>query len=454
MKEWAPVEVEAYKTLFESASKGNYDIYVVFLEKGFSLLNKTGRLGFIVPHKFFQAQYGEPLRALITGGSHLGEVVHFGDQQVFESATTYTCLLFLDKTGADSCRFVKVDDLVAWRTGIQPTEGRIPASKITSAGWNFTVGKGAALFEKLREMPVKLKDVAARIYQGPISSRDPVYLFEKSRPGKKKGSTEVFSEELARWVSVESQLLKPVVRSGNIRRYRATPTALVLFPYEVKGPSARLLSPAEMKRGCPLVWTYLNQNKKVLETREKGKFKDPEWYRFGRTQNLGMWEQAKLMLPYMISELSAYLDEGEHYYFINVTTGGYGITSDGSSGSLAYLCGLLNSRLLDFYLKRVSTNFRGGYFAANKQYVEQLPVRRIDFSDPADKARHDRMVSLVQQMLDLHKQLAAAKAPADKERLERQIGATDPEIDRLVYDLYGLSEEEIAIIEGAASSDK
>ncbi|MGH9428834.1 MAG: Eco57I restriction-modification methylase domain-containing protein, partial [Terriglobia bacterium] len=62
MKEWAPLEVEAYKELFASASKGNYDIYVVFAEKGLGLLNKTGRLGFILPHKFFQAQHGEPLR--------------------------------------------------------------------------------------------------------------------------------------------------------------------------------------------------------------------------------------------------------------------------------------------------------------------------------------------------------------------------------------------------------
>ena len=93
MKEWAPTEVEFYKKRYMAASKGNYDIYVVFVEKGLSLLNMRGRLGFILPHKFFNAQYGQPLRELIAEGKHLAKVVHFGDQQVFENATTYTCLI-------------------------------------------------------------------------------------------------------------------------------------------------------------------------------------------------------------------------------------------------------------------------------------------------------------------------------------------------------------------------
>ena len=81
----------------------------------------------------------------------------------------------------------------------------------------------------------------------------------------------------------------------------------------------------------------------------------------------------------MITRLSAYLDSEDHYYFVNVTTGGYGILVDNEKVSLPYLTALLNSSLLDFYLKRVTTDFRGGYFAANKQYIEHLPIRIIDF---------------------------------------------------------------------------
>lgn len=68
--------------------------------------------------------------------------------------------------------------------------------------------------------------------------------------------------------------------------------------------------------------------------------------------------------------------------------------------------------------------------------------------DKADKASHDHMVALVGQMLALHQQLAAAKSAHDKTALQRQIAATDRQIDRLVYALYNLSEEEIRIVEG------
>ena len=86
----------------------------------------------------------------------------------------------------------------------------------------------------------------------------------------------------------------------------------------------------------------------------------------------------------------------------------------------------------------------------SKLYLfQRFPIRTIDFSDPADVARHDRMVELVQSMLDLHN--SPLPAP-DHERtlLARRIEATDRQIDRLVYELYGLTEEEIGIVEAAS----
>ncbi len=81
------------------------------------------------------------------------------------------------------------------------------------------------------------------------------------------------------------------------------------------------------------------------------------------------------------------------------------------------------------------------------QYLVILPIQTINFDNPKDKARHDRMVSFVDQMLDLHKQLSAAKHPQQKTAIQRQINNIDKQIDRLVYQLYGLTDEEIKIIE-------
>jgi len=113
--------------------------------------------------------------------------------------------------------------------------------------------------------------------------------------------------------------------------------------------------------------------------------------------------------------------------------------------SYFYLLGLLNSSLLSAYLKTISTSFQHGYIALNRQYIEQLPIRPINFSDPADKARHEKLVSLVERMLELHKR--SPRLPQEQEMVKREIESTDGRIDKLVYELYGLSEDEVRIVE-------
>ena len=117
-----------------------------------------------------------------------------------------------------------------------------------------------------------------------------------------------------------------------------------------------------------------------------------------------------------------------------------------------YLLGVLNSRLFWFAISNISIPFglRAGEYRYRLiyQYMEKVPIRVIDPSDPADKLRHGRMVKLVEQMLALHQQLAAVRTPPEQTALTRQIAATDTQIDHLVYDLYGLTEDEIRIVEG------
>jgi predicted nucleic acid-binding Zn-ribbon protein len=90
---------------------------------------------------------------------------------------------------------------------------------------------------------------------------------------------------------------------------------------------------------------------------------------------------------------------------------------------------------------------KGGWFSYESRYISNLPIHPIDFSIAEDKAAHDHMVAIVDRIQDLNKQLANAKAPDDKTRLERQIKATDNQINQLVYELYRLTEDEIKIVE-------
>jgi len=85
---------------------------------------------------------------------------------------------------------------------------------------------------------------------------------------------------------------------------------------------------------------------------------------------------------------------------------------------------------------------------AIKAVLSQLPIRAIDFDKQDEKTKHDKMVKCVERMLGLHKKLAAAKIPADRTKIQRQINTTDKQIDNLVYQLYCLTDEEVAIVEG------
>jgi hypothetical protein len=155
-------------------------------------------------------------------------------------------------------------------------------------------------------------------------------------------------------------------------------------------------------------------------------------------------QTSKMLVPDIADHASFALDEAGKYAF----TSGYGITLRSSvEESPKFILCLFNSKVLDFYLKNISTTMRGGFFRYFTQFIEQLPIRRINFSDPADKDLHDRIVKLVDQMLSLHKQLASARTPDEKTRIQRQIDATDHQIAQLVYELYGLKEDEIQIVE-------
>jgi hypothetical protein len=110
----------------------------------------------------------------------------------------------------------------------------------------------------------------------------------------------------------------------------------------------------------------------------------------------------------------------------------------------------LNSSLLTYLHRLVAPPKGNNYFEVKTRITGRLPIRRIDFDIPAEKDRHDRMVSLVQRMLELHKELPAAKTDHAKTNLQRQMDAIDAQIDQLVYELYELTPDEIKIVEGAA----
>lgn len=446
MKEWAPTEVEVYKKKFLSASKGNYDIYVVFVEKGLSLLNKNGLLGYILPHKFFNAQYGELLRSVIVKGKHLKEIVHFGHQQVFENATTYTCLLFLEKGGKDNFSFAKIDDLKAWSTSKEMDSGIISAQSATSNSWNFVVGNNAKLFERLNNNFQKLGDLAT-IFVGIQTSADDIFILDFVK--EVSGKIILKSKSLNSEFEFEPDLFHPLVSGTDVKRYTSfSNRQYLLFPYSIENDSVNLIDYKEIERKYPKIADYLLKNKKTLESREREKMKGSKWYGYIYLKNMAKQSIGKICVPRLVDRLYAAYDGDGNHFLDNVDVGGIILTQENENLELKYLLGLINSKLLQWFFPFVSAPFRGGWYSANKQFLSQIPIRTINFSHPVDKARHDRMITLVTQMLDLNKKLQDARLEQERTMLSRQIEATDAAIDKLVYELYGLTNEEIKVVEG------
>lgn len=344
---------------------------------------------------------------------------------------------------------VGVRDLTAWQEGGGFRKAVLPASKLAMPEWTFSASPHAAVLERVCANNARLADVADRIFQGLVTGADPVFILEK------RGKGFFYSEVLGREVQLEPDLLHPLCKgSVNVRRYEIDHiTKSLLFPYRIAGTKAALIPVGEFAKKYPKCWRYLGENRDALEGRERGKWHHDKWYAFGRSQNLAEMEQEKILTPSIAKRASFTHDLDNFYFFIGSGGGGgggYGITlKPETKESYRYLLALLNSKLLDTIVKSVSSPFANGYYAYNRQYIEQLPIRRIDFSDPVDKSRHDGLVQLVDKMLGLMPKLRTATADSVKAVLQNAVTAADQQIDRIVYELYGLTPDEIALVEGA-----
>jgi len=441
LKEWANLEVEFYKQNYSAASKGNYDIYVVFVEQGLNLLKKDGRLGFILPHKFFNSQYGASLRKIISQGKHLEKIVYFGDQQVFLGATTYTCLLFLSKQGLENFTFQKIHDLRDWSQTYEDNNIQMFSYQASQDGeWNFQVGKIINLMDKLSQYPYKLGNLC-QIFVGTQTSADNVFVLDNCVI--EENYIIGTSQSLGKRVKIELGLTKIFLRGKQIRRYQTPRTTSVLIcPYSISETNCSLLQEEELKQNFPLIMEYLLENRKQLEMREKGKFVNRPWYSFAYPKSMTDFQKLKIIVPDYNNTASFTLDEQGHFYKT-----GYGIIphQDILNLPVFYILGLLNSKLLFKYLLTISTFLRGGYVRFWTQYLSQIPIYTP--TSQSDYSACNRIVQLVEQMLNLHQGLTEAQTPPAKKMIQQQIKATDRQINQLVYQLYELTDEEIDIVE-------
>jgi hypothetical protein len=445
-------QVGFFSKSFVSAT-GNYDIYTLFVEQGLKLLKPGGVLGFILPHKFFQAAYGQGLRKLISDQNVLMEVVNFRDNQIFEQASTYTCLLFLQKNRESTFKYSEVAKLEDPEKQLQIIReheeyrddhiriGKIPKKQITEKPWSFSFGEEAALIEKIKSIGLPLGEVTDRIFQGLKTSADKIYILDVIE--RKTKTIKVHSPHLDRDIELEPNLLKPLIKGGQMQRYLIDETEkVIIFPYR----GLELLGSNYLKEGFPKTWEYLTECRKYLEDREDGKMKGSRWYAYIYPKSLDKFDFQKIITPDIAVSASYCYDSKDKYYFSGGAAGGYGILPK-KDVHPKYLLALLNSRLVDWFHHRGSTRFRGGYFSYESRFIRDLPIRIIDFDNPKEKVLHDDLVKLVNVMLDLRRREQKAEGH-ELDQFKRQIEKTGHEINERVYELYGITEKERKLIEG------
>jgi len=446
-------EADYYREFYQSAF-GSFDIYILFLEQAIKLLKSGGRLGFITSGKFLKADYGKRIQQLLRQQCTVESILDLSAQQVFSEATTYPVIIVLKKgTGDRPLRYTFVPADIDLSKTTQPIDtSTLPTTTtnqeaVVKGIWP-PVAAGDTLLTKLSKNAVPLEELAERIFVGLQTSADKVYILEK-RGESSEGISKVYSHSLEQEFKLEFALLKPLLSGKDIERYSSPiPNRLLLFPYKVTEGKAELIPPQEFASAYPKCWEYLLQNRETLENRERGKMQHEKWYAFGRTQNLALHDCRKMAIPRLVSRLAAVYDRGGGFYLDNVDVGGLTLKEKNDAQWL-YVLGLLNSKLLDFYLHRISVPFRGGFYSANRQFLEPLPIYHINFDNPTEKKMHDDLVGLVDKMLELSKRLAPMRNTpcSERDELLREINRTDSGIDNLVYDLYGLTEKERRVVE-------
>jgi hypothetical protein len=451
LNKWAPEECEFYKWKYKSAAKGNYDIYVVFTEKALSLLAPDGLLGFIMPHKFWQAKYGDGLRKVIADGKHLKAVVDFRQEQVFRGATTYTAVHVLSKApNPNGVRYSATTKLVDGTSQMIAIEAgrQIEGIEIADAAhpgdghWSF-VAETHRITTLLAESGTQPLFEVARLAQGIKTSADKVFVLDLVH--KAKDYAVVASQQTGKEHEVEWTAIRPLIKSEHMKRFRVEESKkYLLFPYERTGESFRPIPTATWHDDMPRTWAYLNENKKVLQAREKGRMaKRADWYAYIYPKNFDVLSHPKLCIPDMCEHMQVCIDVGGKYIFSGGAAGGNAIVPNDAS-LLFFIAGVLNSRLIEAQLRQTGTKFRGGYLNCEIRFIRDLPIKLPTTAD--DKMLAGRIMESVRAIMDakgkLRPLVPGLKGPSLSDRqtksLEAEIEAHERRIDEAVFKLYGV----------------
>jgi hypothetical protein len=406
---------------------GVADLLVYFYERGVKLLRGGGTIALITSNKFYRAGYGEKLRGFLARELTLHRLIDFGDAPVFESIAYASILAgvraaptpdgsVLAYTWEKEMAFDRIAQIVPER-GLQ-----IRQSELKPDGWRLESPAVLRLLEKLRRAGKPLGEyVNGRFYYGIKTGMNEAFVVDRAT-----------RDRLIQEHESSAKVLKPYLRGRDVKRWQAESSDLWLlfipwhFPLHtdpaIQGASSE--AEKEFKKNYPAIYEHLLKFKTGLAARNAAETGIRyEWYALQRwgAEYAHEFEAPKIITGrFMNAATFAYDDKG--YYNNNANSF--------IAGARPFLAAILNSLTAWWCLRQICTDLQNGYLQAHNENLSEIPI-------PAAPTEKQKPVErLVERILSAKQR----DAGADVSTLER-------EIDRLIYQLYDLTPEEIEIVE-------
>jgi hypothetical protein len=473
-------------------AKGRYDLYILFIEKSYKLINSIGKVCFILPHNFINGNLGDSLRSLLIKNNCLEEILHFGSYLVFNDASTYTCILTLSNNN-NSVKYCSINPKNIFNE-LEFTN--VEYSKLNAETWELNDNKTQKVLDKIYNQKLKVSDFFDEVARGVVTGSDGVFILNGEISNNLfKG----FSKELNQYIEVESEIVKPVLMGNSVSKYSKLETDLyILYPHKEINGKTYPIPNDDLIDFFPKANFYLSTFKeKLVQKKIKYKTNQNLWYSLHNSREINLFESEKIIVPYLANKAQMSYDKSGEFY-TNDKCSSLILKKEFDKYYLNFLA-ILNSKVLWFFIKNTSSEFSGGYFAFTNLFLNPFPLPYFSeskFRPLGEKA--DQMLSLnkdlqeqsqkfqrtIQRKFNLEdlpkklqdwyllsysdfiKELAKKKVKLSLSEeaewedyfmqeskkaldLKAQIDATDKAIDKMVYELYGLSEEEIGIVENS-----
>lgn len=403
------------------------DLYTYFYERSHQLLKDGGIFCFISSNKFMRAKYGEKLRKFLQGKTSLKQIIDFGGHKVFESATVDTCIVVFVKEKKDnnSVCLLNIAEDFSPQTDIQLYFAQkgfcLPQLKLFHQHWTLADDSVLKLKEKIEKTGTPLREWDVKIYRGVITGFNEAFIIDNETKGR-----------LCKEDPKSAEIFKPILRGRDIERYSYKWAGLWLIKI-ASGWTDKNRGKKDperfLKETYPAVYGHLKSTGKK-KGKGKGLYNRDDqgdyWWELRDCDYYSEFEKEKIIYPDIADKLS--FTYGDVTMFANNTA--YFLNNGNK-----YMLAVLNSLLTDFYYRQISSQLGNEALRAFTVFIEQLPIPKIP------EKTQQPFITLVDQIL-----AAKRKDPnADTATLEHQI-------DKMVYDLYNLTPDEIAIIEGVKSS--